>query len=176
PPRRAGPGSRSPRAASGRRPSACACAAPRLLEEAPLLELAALAPVEGRDRAVVAHDARPDLAGLLFPVLLPALRARGVLAGEVAVARADGERGRDGDVGEAEALERAAHERLAGFRAREPLGHIKVQHCSAGVLRLQRLLALERLEGVVGKADRKLRRVGVVGLLVGAGLQDAGIA
>src|SRR5690606_670062 len=124
PPRRAGPGSRSPRAASGRRPSACACAAPRLLEEAPLLELAALAPVEGRDRAVVAHDARPDLAGLLFPVLLPALRAGGVLAGEVAVARADGERGRDGDVGEAEALERAAHERLAGFRAREPLGHI----------------------------------------------------
>jgi len=56
-----------------------------------------------------------QLAPFLFDQLRIALGAELVLALDVAVVRADGEGGRDGDVGQAEIGERAAHQALAGI-------------------------------------------------------------
>ncbi len=77
-----------------------------LAEVEPLGVFALLADVEGLHRAVVAHHSGPHLA-LGDLVVSRAQRARGLLAVEVAVAGADRERGRDGDVRQARGLERA---------------------------------------------------------------------
>ncbi len=49
-----------------------------------------------------------------------------------------------------------------------------MEHRAARVLALELLLQLQRLEGVVGKADRQLGGVGIVGRFCGTGLEDAG--
>src|SRR5699024_2525962 len=123
---------------------------------------------ERAHRAEVAHDAGPHLARA------PARRARLVLAGEVAVRGADRERRGDGDVGQAEPAERAADELLARARRGDPLAHVKVQDGAAGVLALELLLALERLERVVREADGELGGVRVVRVRVRARLEDPG--
>ena len=89
---------------------------------------------------------------------------------------ADGKRGGDGDVGQAEVGERAFDQLAAGRAAGDTLAHVQVQHRAAGVLGLQRLLPHQRLERVVGEAHGQLGRVGVVRLLGSARLQDAGPA
>src|SRR5690606_36995858 len=81
-------------------------------------------------------------------------RAELVLAGQVAVHRADREGRRDGQVRQAEAAQRGAYQSLAGLGGGNPFGHVQVQHGAAGVLALQRVLQFQRLEGVVGKAHR----------------------
>ncbi|ETJ02804.1 MAG: hypothetical protein Q605_AUC00935G0002, partial [Actinomyces urogenitalis DORA_12] len=103
---------------------------------------------------------------------LRALVTGDVLAGEVAVSGADGEGRRDGDVGGTEGSQAPAHQLLADLRRGDSLVHVQVQHGAAGVLGLQLLLHLLSLEGVVGVADRKLGGVGVVGVGLGASLED----
>ena len=105
-----------------------------------------------------------------------ALGAERVFPGQVAVGGANGERGRDGDVGQAKAGERTLDELAAGCAAADALTHIQVQHGAAGVFGLQRFLALQGFKRVVGKADGQLRAVGVVGLLRRARLEDGGPA
>ena len=147
-------------------------------EHLPLHVLALLADVEGLHGAEVAHDARPHLAldRLGARVQLGALGAGLVLPGQVAVDGADGEGGRDGDVGGAEGGQAPAHELLAGGGRGDPLVHVQVQDGAAGVLGLELLLHLLGLEGVVGVADGHLRRVRVVRIGLGAGLEDTGEA
>jgi hypothetical protein len=96
-----------------------------------------------------------------------------VLTRKVPVLRADGESRSHRDVGQREALERASHQALARLCRGDALGHIQVEHGAAGLLALQFLLPLEGFERIVGEADRKLRRIGVVGPLVRARLQNA---
>ena len=90
-------------------------------------------------------------------------RAEFVLAGDIAVLGADGEDGRDGDIGQAEIGQRAAHQTFAGLGAGDLLAHVEVQHGPAGVSALERLLHLQGLEGIVREAHRNLGAVGVIG-------------
>ena len=140
--------------------------------------LALLADVEGLDRAEVAHDARPHLAGLRLGIRVGgrALVAGEVLAGQVAVDRADREGRRDRDVGDLEGRQRAAHHLLAGLARGDTLTHVQVQDRAARVLTLQDLLILEGLERVIRVRDRQLRGVRVVRLLGRARLDDVGEA
>src|SRR5271165_1060394 len=89
--------------------------------------------------------------------ILVAYRAERMLAGQVAVLRADRERRGDGDIGKREPLERAAHQLLAGLGAREPLRRVEVEHGAAGVFALELVLVLQRLEGIVRVARGQLR-------------------
>ena len=143
-------------------------------EHLALVVLALLADVEGLNRAEVAHDARPHLAGLRLRVGVGdrALLAGEVLAGQVAVDRADREGRRDRDVGDLEGRQRAAHHLLAGLARGHALAHVQVQDRAARVLALQDLLILEGLERIIRVAHGKLRGVRVVGLVGRARLDD----
>ena len=147
-------------------------------EHLPLHVLALLADVEGLHGAEVAHDARPHLAldRLGVRVQLGALLAGQVLPDQVAVGGADREGRRDGDVGGAEGRQAAAHELFAGLRRGDLLVHVQVEDRAAGVLGLQLLLHLLGLEGVVCVADGNLRGVRVIGIGLGAGLEDVRVA
>src|SRR5690606_12315745 len=118
-----------------------ATAGRRLGEVAALTVLGLLAGVEGRHRTVVAHHSGPDFATLalflgdlrthgyllglgevdsgaarlLAQHRLVTARAELVLAGQVAVHRADREGRRDGQVRQAEAAQRGAYQSLAGL-------------------------------------------------------------
>ena len=72
-------------------------------------------------------------AALALQRQLVALRTELVFARQVAVNRADGERGRDGDVGQAEVLQRTPHQAAAGLGIRQALTQVEVQHRAAGV-------------------------------------------
>ncbi len=95
-----------------------------------------------------------------------------MLAHQVPVARADRERGRDRQVRYAEPLKRPPHQLLAGLGRADPLRHEHVEDRPAGVEPLQLLLMLQRLEGVLGPAHRKLAGVRVVGRALRPGLDD----
>ena len=89
---------------------------------------------------------------------------------------ADRERGRHGDVRQTEVRERAAHEVAAGRGRADGFVHVEVKHRPARVLALQIVLHFERFEGVVREVHGELRRVRVVGVRRGPGLQDVGEA
>ena len=103
---------------------------------------------------------------------LGALLAGPVLAYKVTVHRADREGRGDGDVRDLECGQRTTHHLLAGRTRAHTLAHVQVQNRAARVLTLQNFLIFQRLEGIVGIANWKLRGVRVVGLLIGAGLKD----
>jgi len=67
----------------------------------------------------------------------------------------------------------AADKVAARLPVAHALAHEKVQHGAAGVFGLQRVLVVERGKRVFGMVDRKVRRVGVVGRVGNAGLDDA---
>ena len=87
--------------------------------------------------------------------------------------RADREGRGDGDVRDLECGQRTTHHLLAGRTRAHTLAHVEVQNRTARVLALQNFLIFQGLEGVVGVTNGKLRGVRVVGLLIGAGLEDA---
>ena len=167
------------------------------------LLLGLLALVEGFHGAEVAHHARPHFALHRFPfgfqllgglldglaggfggagggyfgvVVGLALGAVLVFAGDVAVLGADGEGGGDGDVGDVEGGEAAPDEFAAGLGVAHALAHVEVEDGAAGVHGLEVFLLFEGFEGVVGVADGEHGRVGVVGGVLEAGLQDVGEA
>src|SRR6185369_8716318 len=115
---------------------------------------------------------RLQLVSLFCEQLDVALWTEVVLAFDVAMLRADRKGRGDRDIGQAEPLECPPHQLLAGVGTGDSLVHVKVQYGSAGVLFLQGLLPLQRLERIVGETDRQLRRVGVVRHRLGPGLQD----
>ena len=79
----------------------------------------------------------PKQAAAFFRQLFfVAFRAELVLAREVAMHGAHREGGRDGDVGQAEVGERAAHEFAARGAVGDALAHVEVQHGAAGVFGL----------------------------------------
>ena len=90
--------------------------------------------------------------------------------------RAHRERRRHRDVGQAEILQRPAHQRRARLAGIDRLAHVQVQHRAAGVFRLQLFLLGQRAERVVRVADGQLRRVRVIRLVVRACLQDPRVA
>ena len=146
-----------------------------LREHGALVVLTLLADIEGFHGAEVAHDSSPDLTLLRFTVWvsLGALLAGPVLAHKISVNRANREGRGDGDVGDLECGQRTTHHLLAGRTRAHTLAHVQVQNRAARVLTLQNFLIFQRLEGIVGIANWKLRGVRVVGLLIGAGLEDA---
>ena len=143
-------------------------------EHGALVVLALLTDIERFHGAEVAHDSSPDLALLRFAVgvSLGALLAGEVFASEVAVHRANREGRGDGDVGDLECGQRTTHHFLAGSTRAHTLAHVQVQNRAARVLALQNFLIFQGLEGVVGVTNGKLRGVRVVGLFIGASLED----
>ena len=103
---------------------------------------------------------------------LGALLAGPVLAHKVTVHRTDREGRGDGDVRDLECGQRTTHHLLTGRTRAHTLAHVQVQNRAARVLTLQNLLIFQGLEGVVGVTNGQLRGVRVVGLLIGAGLED----
>ena len=151
----------------------------RLLgEHPPFGVLPLLADVEGLDGPEVAHHPGPHLAfdRLGVGAGRRAALAGQVLAGEVAVHRADREGRGDGDVGGAEGGQAAPHQLPAGAGRGDVLVHVQVQDGAAGVLGLELLLHLLGQVRIVGESDGDLGGVRVVGVGVRPGLEDAGEA
>jgi len=86
------------------------------------------------------------------------------------VIRADRKRRRQADVRQLVVLEHFLDQSLGDFRIRNPLAQVEVQDGPSGVETLQIVLQIERLKNVIGKADRQLTGVRVVGdIVAGAG-------
>ncbi len=124
--------------------------------------------MEVLDRAQVTDHTAPHLG------VVAAFGAGIDLAVQVAVLGADREGGRQRDVRELVVGERLADERFGDLDVADLLAEIEVEHRAARVLALQLVLEVERLEDVVGEADRQLGRVGVVGGVLPGG-DDIGI-
>ncbi len=76
---------------------------------------------------------------------------------------ADAEGGGEGEVGEMILLGDAADERARHGGVIDALSQESVEDSAAGILRLESVLEVECFEDVVGKADRNVRGIGVVG-------------
>ena len=133
-----------------------------------LMEFAFFPDVEAFDRPEVAHDPSPHFGDLI------AVRAVGVFPGNIAVFWADRERWGDGDVGQVEVFQGAAHELGAGLTVGHGRPHVQVEDRATGVFALQLFLVFEGGEGVWGVGDRQLGGVGVVGFPLGSGVDDVG--
>ena len=81
-----------------------------------------------------------------------------MLAGQIAMDRADREGRSDRDVGKPEALQCAPHQIPACLSAGQAFAHVEVQYRATGVAGLQFFLPFQCFEGVIGEADRQLRR------------------
>ena len=112
------------------------------------MEFAFFPDVEAFDRPEVAHDPSPHFGGLV------AVRAVGVFPGNIAVFWADRECWGDGDVGQVEVFQGAAHEFGAGFAVGHGRSHVQLEDRAAGVFALQFFLVFECGEGVRGVGDR----------------------
>ena len=136
-----------------------------------LLEFLRFAVVPVLDGAVVTGDSAVYLR------LLAAVRAFVDLAGEISVVFADRIGRRQRVVGQRIVLRDLAHERGGGAPVGQLFAEESVEHRAGGVERLQLVLDVERLKDILGKADRQMRAVGIIGSRVRlGGGDDVGIA
>ena len=87
-----------------------------------------------------------------------------MLARQIAVLRADAERRRDGDVREPESARHLTHEPFGRFGRHLVFPGKDMEHRTARIKCLQRVLLFKHLIYVVRVPDRKVRGVGIVGL------------
>lgn len=83
-----------------------------------------------------------------------ALGTEFVLTSQIAVCRTDRKGRCNRDIRQAEVAQCALHQTLTGLSAGDLLRQVQVQHGATGILTLQVILALQRLERIVGEADR----------------------
>ena len=87
-----------------------------------------------------------------------------MLARDVAVHRTNTERRCQREVRDAVVGRHPLHDVRHHLRVFDAFADERMEHRAAGIARLQRRLHVQRLEEVVGIADRQLRRVGVIGI------------